>query len=857
MGSLDGARQTSSMMSWASLAPSWHGSSRTWRAGLEPEGTEDGRTSNLSIGSAQGRLFELLLGVLERLAGRAPVLFIVEDLHWSDRSTRDLLAVLVRNLRHAAVVLLFTYRSDELHRRHPLVPFLAELERSGRVERLQLQPFDQRESAAQLRAIAGHDLDPSLIQSIHARAGGNAFFAEELLVAAGDDGRAELPATLRDVLLARVADLAEPTQEFLRVASAAGQRVDPALVAAAATLSESVVYDALRECVGRQVLVPDPTAGIERYAFRHALLKEAVYDELLPGERTRLHAAFARTLEASPQGDPSRAAELAYHWYAAHDLPRAFESAIVAGLAAEARYAFPEAQTQFERAVELWDQVPDAEVRAGRDRVDLMELLAGVARFHDPTRAASYVESAIDLVDADQDPVRAGLLHARLGRCLWAAGQSQLANQAYREAVRLIPASPASAERARALAGLAQILMVSGRYVESTPLAEEALTMARAVGARDIEGHARNTLGLDRAEAGDIDTAVDDLAAALAIAEEVGVVDDIGRAYANWIWVLDIGDRLDEAVALAAVGVSASERLGLMRFFGTHVLCGASDFLYRLGRWDESERAVWRASEVGPLGVNEILTQELLGRLAMGRGRFEDAIGHLQPLAPLAERAADPQFVIPVETSLAELAIWQGRPAEAATQIAAGIERIDFTRELRIGEMYAVGLRANADAAELARARRAPDEERRLVAAGDRLLESIRRRHAEVAATRPVFESMSAAWLLSCEAEGNRLHRRADPVRLALLRAGVGSDRAAIYRRVRPLAGGRGAPRGPRRPKPRRRGPPRLARHLCRTRRPPLEREVSRSPHEPGFHSKQMGRSTARSRTRTAHRTCD
>jgi predicted ATPase len=108
--------------------------------------------------SAQGRLFELLLGVLERLSVRAPVLFVVEDLHWSDRSTRDLLGFLVRNLRDSDVMLLLTYRSDELHRRHPLLPFLAELERTGRVERIELHPFDRRESADQLRAIAGHDL---------------------------------------------------------------------------------------------------------------------------------------------------------------------------------------------------------------------------------------------------------------------------------------------------------------------------------------------------------------------------------------------------------------------------------------------------------------------------------------------------------------------------------------------------------------------------------------------------------------------------------------------------------------------------------------------------------------------------
>src|SRR5690349_5244801 len=191
----------------------------------------DDAASGLSIGSAQGRLFELLLGVFDRLAQRSPVVFIVEDLHWSDQSTRDLLGFLVRNLRDVPVTLVFTYRTDELHRRHPLLAFLAELGRAPGVERLTLEPFDGAELAQQLRAIAGRDLDPSLLESIHTRSGGNAFFAEELLAAAdadGADGEVHLPPTLRDLLLARVAGLAEPTQEFLRVASATGQRVDPA-----------------------------------------------------------------------------------------------------------------------------------------------------------------------------------------------------------------------------------------------------------------------------------------------------------------------------------------------------------------------------------------------------------------------------------------------------------------------------------------------------------------------------------------------------------------------------------------------------------------------------------------------------
>jgi DNA-binding CsgD family transcriptional regulator len=741
------------------------GPNRTELARLLPDlgPVVDEPGSGLSFGSGQGRLFELLLGVLERLAERAPVLFIVEDLHWSDRSTRDLLGFLVRNLRDVPVMLLCTYRSDELHRRHPLLPFLAELERTGRVERLTLEPFDRGESAEQLRAIAGHDLDAALLESIHSRSGGNPFFAEELLVAAGEDGTTELPSTLRDVLLARITDLAEPTQEFLRVASAAGQRVDPALLATAAALDETTLYEALRESVGRQVLVPDPTAGVERYAFRHALLQEAVYDDLLPGERTRLHSSFARTLEASSAGDASHAAELAYHWYAAHDLPRALEASVAAGVAAEAGYAFPEALAQYERAIDLWDHVPDAEARAGRDRIDLLAAVAGVARFIEPARAVSQVQTAIRLVDEGVDPVRVGLLNERLGRYAWIAGQGELAQHAYQTAIRLITADASSEARARAVAGLAQILMLGGRFDESWALAEDALALARAVGARDIEGHALNTLAADRAAFGDVDGALEDMAAALRIAEAVGIVDDIGRAYANWTWILDFAGRLEEAVAMAEAGVAMSERMGLMRFFGTHLLCNAGDYLYRLGRWDESEQAVRRAGEIGPLGINKILEQELLGRLAMAHGRFEEAADQLRPLAPLAERAIDIQFVGPVQASLAELALWQGRPDEAVAHVATAIRLIHFSPEVKIGEAYALGLRANADTAELARARRSPDEERDAVSAGDELLEAIRLRYVDVVATRPAFEPLSKAWLLLCEAEATRLHRRADP----------------------------------------------------------------------------------------------
>ena len=719
-------------------------------------------TSDAS-GSAQSRLFELVLGVMERLAARSTVVLVIEDLHWADRSTRDLIAFLVRNLRRAAVLLVFTYRSDELHRRHPLLPFLAELGRSDRVERLELRPFDARESAAQLRAIAGHDLGADLIESIHARSGGNAFFAEELLVAAGADGGSDLPPTLRDVLLARVAGLAEPTQEFLRVASAAGQRVEPALIAATTDMDHATLVEALRECVNRQILLPDQASGVERYAFRHALLQEAVYDDLLPGERNRLHSAFARALEERSHGDASHAAELAYHWYAAHDLPRALESAVAAGRAYEAAFAFAEALDEYERAVDLWDHVPEPEVRAGLERVDLLARAAGAARYHEPARAIAHIQTALRLVDEAVDPVRAGLLHERLGRYTWIAGQGEGAKEAYLAAMRLAPPEPPSVARARAVAGLAQISMLSGRFDEARELAEEALDLARAVGARDIEGHALNTRGVARGIGGEVEASIADIDEALAIAEEVGIPDDIGRAIANGTMTLESAGRLEEAVERSRRGVQVAEQRGIMRFFGSHLLCGAAEYLYRLGRWDESAEMIGRAEDAAPFGINQILVDELIGRLAMAHGRFDEAARRLQPLARLAERASDIQFIAPVTASLAELALWQRRPVDAAAHVTSAIRLIDHSPETKIGELYALGLRAAADEAEIARARRSPAVDAQL-ALGEELLAALRARHAAVVAGRPAFAEQSEVWLRLAEAEAGRLRGASDPV---------------------------------------------------------------------------------------------
>jgi predicted ATPase len=185
-------------------------------------------------GAGQGRLFELLLGVVERLGARGPLVLIMEDLHWADRSTRDVVAFLATYLRNGPVLVLLTYRSDELHRLHPLRGLLGELTRNRRVRRLELRRFSRDELAEQLAGLVGEDPPAGLVGEIYARSEGNPFFAEELVLAGDGGGPAALPPSLQQVLLTRVVRLGHGTQQVLAVAAAAGPGIDQPMLATVA-----------------------------------------------------------------------------------------------------------------------------------------------------------------------------------------------------------------------------------------------------------------------------------------------------------------------------------------------------------------------------------------------------------------------------------------------------------------------------------------------------------------------------------------------------------------------------------------------------------------------------------------------
>ena len=333
-------------------------------------------------------------------------------------------------------------------------------------------------------------------------------------MAAGGDP-ADLPPSLGDVLLSRVDALSPDAQKLLRAASVAGRAVPEPLLAEVAGPGEAQLYAALREAVDSHLLVVDPSG--HGYAFRHALTRDAVYEDMLPGERVRLHAAYGAALDRDPAlGGGETDAALAYHWYAALDLPRALPASVDAALRALTAGAPAEALRLLERALEIWPQVPDAEARTGLDRVDVSRLAANAAyRYGALDRALSLLGDALaELPEAGRrrDPasghrVRRALLLARYGIVQRDASKPEEAAQTLRQALALLPPDQVTRAHAVVLAALASVQMRADDLAESAVTARLALDAARAAGAREAEADAAVTLGcsltyLGSAEAG-------------------------------------------------------------------------------------------------------------------------------------------------------------------------------------------------------------------------------------------------------------------------------------------------------------------------------------------------------------------
>ena len=658
----------------------------------------------------QARIFEGLLALLRDLGERAPVVCVLEDLHWADSSTRDLIAFLARNIRTERLVVIGTYRTDELHRRHPLRPWLAEMERLPRVRRLELARFERSELTAQVEAIIGHTPDPDLLDAIGRRTEGNPFFIEELLAAGGGTAGAGLSETLREVLLSRVSALSEEAQRLLGMAAVDGRSVDPALLAEVAGRPESELEEPIRDALAAQILVSDPNEG--RYRFRHALLAEAVYDDLLPSERRRLHAAYAAALDARPVPEGAEGASLlaalAHHATAAHEPVRALRAWITAARAAADAFAFAESVRSFEHAIELWDAVPPDDRPGGMDASTLHhEASLGALITGRLDLAVDLARAAVGLVDREREPERWATANERLARALWVSGATQEGIEILESTAAAMERARPSSERARVLASLAGAYMLRGNHARAIPVAEAAIDLARSTAAALAEAHALSTLGTSLSMSG---RCADGLAVsreAFARNQADGDVDAIGRAHANYSSILLVCGAFEESLEIAEAGVAWARSAGAFEGYGRFIRSNVADAQIDLGRWDAAEQTIDELLSAEVAGGTRLGIISAAGKFLVRRGRSADARPLLAEGRVLVESMRDAQFTGPIYVGLVELALTDEDARTASTLAADALDRVGPTGDqFYVFEVAAMAARAEADVANLARALR-------------------------------------------------------------------------------------------------------------------------------------------------------
>ncbi|HTS96588.1 MAG TPA: AAA family ATPase [Streptosporangiaceae bacterium] len=516
-------------------------------------------------GLAQQQLFGAVLGMLSELAEASPVLLVLEDLHWADRSTRDLVTFLSRVLHRERLAIVVTYRTDDMHRRHPLRPVIAELTRLPNVAAVALGPLDATAMAEHLASLADEPLDPAMLDNVITRAEGNAYYAEELLAASC--AGSELPPRLADLLLARTERLSPAGQQVLRTAAVTGRRIDDELARQASGLAGPEYDDAVREAVAHQLLVPDGEHG---YAFRHALLREAIYADLLPGERTRLHGRLAELLAEQRRVAevPGTAAELAHHSLASHDIPGAFAASVAAGREADRLAAPAEAHRHYDQALSLWERVEEPEKLSGMTRGKLAFRSANsAADSGDIVRAVQQLRRLLGFMDGSggepADPVLYCRASERLSYFLLDIDEDEAAIAAAEAAVAALPEEPPRWERARALATYARALLTMKDDAPARFQAQLALAAGDAASAPWVEADALVTLGQLSEHAGRIEEAIDLFTRAHQKARRAAVLGVELRAAFQLARVqLEWGD-LSAASSTAHQGVLRAEEAGL------------------------------------------------------------------------------------------------------------------------------------------------------------------------------------------------------------------------------------------------------------------------------------------------------
>jgi DNA-binding CsgD family transcriptional regulator/tetratricopeptide (TPR) repeat protein len=697
----------------------------------------------------RGAMLDAVLAALVQLAEQRPVLLVVEDLQWADIATRDLLGFLftrMSDLPGVRLAVLATVRSDDLHRRHPQRTALAGWARLPAVLRLHLDPLpaDDIRTLVQGRDAA---IDEPRLADIVRRAGGNAFFAEELLDSIRHGGD-QLPVALADLLLLRLEPLSAGARAVVDVAAVAGSNVAHDVLRdvvgrSHAVLDDALLNDALREAIDAHVLqaVPDPR-GRPGYRFRHALLGEAVYDDLLPGELVRIHAAFVTALQATSDSD---AADLARHARAAHDLPVAFEAAVRAAEQAMSVGAPFEAVEHLQTALEIVDVVPAPST--GRTQLLLSFVDAGIAAGRS-RRAMRMVHAELDrLPDTAPTGERASLLYG-FAQAATAGEYGTETSAALLDAMRLTADDPPSGLRARLAAMQARVASTMGRTDEALRLSQRAVELAEAAGAAAALIEAQATRATIQSRYGDLPSAIELLGRAADDAARTGDhATEVRARFSLATLYNDQGELRRAQDAYDRLHRRGRELGRRYDVFVVHALADAARMRFARGQWDDALALLTR-SESAPAVSAAILDSTAL-RIHVGRGEA-DVLDQAAALRPFWTDEGQ----IAINAVFAVLPVL-GRDARVDDAVALADEFVDVLGTLWMDPWFAARIELSALVLQvLARGAGSANEARRaeLVATGRRFVDDahtcVDRRNARTVG----FGPEALAWLARADA---------------------------------------------------------------------------------------------------------
>lgn len=662
---------------------------------LESPVVTEGQDARLRILWAAG-------GFLAALAAEAPLALLLDDLHWADSASLELLRHLAGRLQSVRVLLLGTYRDVEVNRHHPLEATLGDLVRDQLVEEVFLRGLPPDDTAA---LIGAHfdlaEVPAALRDLVHDRTRGNPFFIKEVLKALQEqDGSMsdrhtwerrgavgiEVPRSIRSVVARRVGRLPDGAQELLRVASVLGQECDLEVLLAASDQEEEVVLAHLDTILAARLLEERRLGRWERYAFSHALIAQALYEEI-PGHRLRkLHLRAGEALEQHGRQRPE-AAELARHFLAARNERRALPYAIQAGDHAARLYAHDAAIRHYEIALELLEEGGDDQGMARvREKLGIELSFAGR---HD--EALTVLDRAALSWRAQSDPERLGQTMAAIGWASSVNGAADVGIHRLQATLPEIEAHGATPALAAVVGALAFLYFVTGRYAESLAASERAADLARSLNQVHTLAGAQHNIGNILQMLGKVADARRAVERAITLAEACGDLMVLQGAWSDKAYLYFNCGEFGAAIDAWQRALELSERA-----------CGPLSICFQtavrqlphfcMGEWDRVrphfERAAAASRSLGESFVSALLLG-FKGTLSCVEGCWEEARHCLEAAVALATRIGDQQSLRMATASLAELDVLEGHAEAARMRLVPlldrpGLEEFDVTAFLPV-----------------------------------------------------------------------------------------------------------------------------------------------------------------------------